>query len=196
MVDSANTRIGRRTATSHRISVCAQRLAEERGFDGFTMDDLAEAAGVSRRTLFNYYSGKVDATLGAAPGPGDELLAEFRAGGPTGDLVADLVSLAKAVQSTAEFDRADEARSRRLLLAEPRLLAAAHERIRAITEEFVDEIRAREGEAFDERRARVAIRMIALLFEMSLDEYLTDPDESELVDIFTATVQTARELLA
>ena len=51
MTESATTREGRRRATSYRISVCAQELTEERGLEGFTMEELAEAAGVSRRTL-------------------------------------------------------------------------------------------------------------------------------------------------
>ena len=57
----------KKVETTRRITLCAQRLTDERGLDGFTMDDLAEAAEVSRRTLFNYFPGKVDAVLGAAP---------------------------------------------------------------------------------------------------------------------------------
>ena len=41
-----------------------ERLADDRGFDGFTMDELAAAAAVSRRTLFNHVSGKLEAVLG------------------------------------------------------------------------------------------------------------------------------------
>jgi len=82
MSRSATTRSGRRQETSYRISQCAQRLTEDRGLDGFTMDELAEAAGVSRRTLFNYFPGKVDAVLGEAPHISEEALAEFRARDP------------------------------------------------------------------------------------------------------------------
>ena len=56
----------RHEETAHHISACSQLLADERGFDGFTMEDLADAAGVSRRTLFNYFPGKADAVLGEA----------------------------------------------------------------------------------------------------------------------------------
>src|SRR5262245_25184889 len=80
----------RKSSTARRITVFAQRLTDERGFDGFTMDDLAGAAGLSRRTLFNYFPSKADAVLGAGPELDDEFIQEFRVGGPTGDLVEDL----------------------------------------------------------------------------------------------------------
>ena len=41
-------------------------LTLERGLAGFTMQELADAAGVSRSTLFNYFPGKVDAVLGVS----------------------------------------------------------------------------------------------------------------------------------
>lgn len=53
-----------RAATAARIVRSARRLADQHGVDGFTLDDLAEAAGVSRRTLFNYFPTKYDAVLG------------------------------------------------------------------------------------------------------------------------------------
>ena len=86
--------------TAHHISACSQLLADERGFDGFTMEELAEAAGVSRRTLFNYFPGKADAVLGEPPRrPGRSSLEEFRNGGPHHDLVKDLGVLAHSVLS-------------------------------------------------------------------------------------------------
>lgn len=39
----------------------AAALAEERGIGGFTVSDLAERAGVSRRTIFNHFSSADDA---------------------------------------------------------------------------------------------------------------------------------------
>ncbi|MGF9662686.1 TetR family transcriptional regulator [Arthrobacter crystallopoietes] len=42
-------------ATRDAISAAALRLAREQGPGGFTVDALADAAGVSRRTFFNYF---------------------------------------------------------------------------------------------------------------------------------------------
>lgn len=43
------------------IVVAAAVLAREHGLHGFTVNDLATAAGVSRRTIFNHFSGVEDA---------------------------------------------------------------------------------------------------------------------------------------
>lgn len=43
-----------------RVSRVALRLFERRGLDVVTMDDVAEAAGISRRTLFRMFPSKAD----------------------------------------------------------------------------------------------------------------------------------------
>ena len=50
----------------------AQRLAVDCGYAGFTVEDLARAVGVSRRTLFNHVSSKEEAVLGMLPVLTDE----------------------------------------------------------------------------------------------------------------------------
>ena len=137
MTQSATTSEARRRATSYRISVCAQRLTAEHGLDGWTMDDLAEASGVSRRTLFNYYPGKVDAVLGPAPELSAEAVEQFRLRGAKSDLVRDLRTLGAELLDAQDLGREDVERSRRILLDTPRLLAAAHDRFHALSAQIV-----------------------------------------------------------
>ncbi len=195
MRKSACSREARRRSIAQRISDCAQRLTDQRGLDGFTLEDLAEEASISRRTLFNYFPGKVDAVLGAVPSLTPDALEEFRAGGPHQDLVEDLAALAHAMLSDKAVGREEIARHRRLLRSNPRLMAAAHERFEVLSEELVAEILVREGPSFDARRARVAVGLLVALFDLSLDLFLTDNDK-ELADLFTDSLRTARELLA
>ena len=194
--ESAISRSGRRQETSFRISRCAQQLTEERGLDGFTMEELAEAAGVSRRTLFNYFPGKVDAVLGEAPQISEEALAEFRSRGAGSNLVNDLRELATELLDTKQLNREDIERTRRLLVTTPRLLAAAHDRFLTVTGEIVDEIRTREGASFDAHRAQIAVRLLAALFDAALDSFLLNPDERPLADAYDDVLRAARQLLA
>lgn len=196
MSHSATSRDARRATTAHRITASAQRLADERGLEGFTLEDLAEAAAVSRRTLFNYVPGKLDAVLGPVPVLPAEPLDTFRAGGPHHDLVEDLAVLAHPMLAGEAVGRDEIARQRRLLRANPRLLAAAHERFELLSARLVSEILLREGPAFDAHRARVAVRVLVALFDVALDAFLTEPGEQELADLFTDSLRTARELLA
>lgn len=56
---------GRRPATDHAaIERAAFRLFAERGFEETTVDAIAEAAGIGRRTLFRYYPSKNDIPWG------------------------------------------------------------------------------------------------------------------------------------
>lgn len=71
---------GRPEATSHaEIEQAAFTLFAERGFARTTLDAIAEAVGVSRRTLFRYYQSKNDIPWGQF----DRTLDHFR------DLLAD-----------------------------------------------------------------------------------------------------------
>src|SRR5690349_20843672 len=52
---------GRPAVTSaHELAAVAQELFVARGFEETSVDDIAAAAGVSRRTFFRYFSSKAD----------------------------------------------------------------------------------------------------------------------------------------
>ena len=56
---------GRRKVTSRvELERIALALFEERGFNETTVDDIAEAAGIGRRTFFRYYDSKNDVVWG------------------------------------------------------------------------------------------------------------------------------------
>ncbi len=158
----------------HRITLTAQRLTDDRGLDGFTMDDLAAAVDVSRRTLFNYYPSKVDAVLGPDPDLDDEAWATFVAGGPYGDLVEDLIVLSAHVLEAKTLTREELALGRRVMLAEPRLLAAVHDRLATVSAELGALLVARTGEKLDLATAQLLVRVLAATFDCALDRTLAD----------------------
>ena len=56
---SPASRLGRRRSTTREhISDVAIELFAARGFDEVSVDDVAQAAGIARRTLFRYYASK------------------------------------------------------------------------------------------------------------------------------------------
>lgn len=58
-------RIGRPPATSRpELEAVAFRLFAERGFDETSVEDVAAAAGIGRRTFFRYYPSKTDLVWG------------------------------------------------------------------------------------------------------------------------------------
>lgn len=192
MIESAERR---RSATSDKITQCAQELTDERGLDGFTMDDLAASAGVSRRTLFNYFPGKLDAVLGEWPTYDVDDIAAFRAGGPDHDLVLDLRNLIMTLLDDQAIERDRLTRVRRILLAHPRLLGVLHERYEALSAETVEHVVAREGAVFGAIRAKVAVAFLASMLDASLDAYLHDEQERSITHHFDESLRTARSLL-
>jgi AcrR family transcriptional regulator len=196
MSESASTslREQKRWETSQRITLCAQRLTDEHGLDGFTMDELAQAAEVSRRTLFNYFPSKLDAVLGAEEPPDPSVYEPFAAGGPTGELLGDLREMVTRFLAAEEADADTVARMRRLLRSDPRLFQAAHTRFESAAEQFADLIAAREGDAVAPRRARIVARLLLTMFDLALDAFLDDPDR-DLAEHFGETLDAAHDLL-
>ena len=69
----------RRDAVRAEIAETAFQLFTERGFDKTTVDDVAAAAGLSRRSFFRYFASKEDAVLGVLNTVGDAIAAELAA---------------------------------------------------------------------------------------------------------------------
>lgn len=60
--------------TREELELVALQLFAERGFDSTTVDDVADAAGIGRRTFFRYFASKNDVVWG----DWDTALASFR----------------------------------------------------------------------------------------------------------------------
>lgn len=183
----------KRSETSRRITRCAQQLTDEHGLDGFTMDDLTNAADVSRRTLFNYFPSKLDAVLGETPEIPESTVEVFRSGGPHGNLVDDLAEIARIALADKEAERSTIQRARRLFTTNSRLMAAAHERFETITEELAALVIEREGGDFGVDKARLLLRLLLAMFDCALFDLL-DGDDRTLVEIFDDQLRDARTL--
>jgi AcrR family transcriptional regulator len=96
MANQMGLRERRRRQTSADIRDAAVRLAQERGFDKVTIEEICVEAGISTRTFFNYFPTKESAI---AYGPSDipaELFADFVEAGPApySVVLAELITLA------------------------------------------------------------------------------------------------------
>jgi AcrR family transcriptional regulator len=92
---TANLRERKKRDTHLALSEAAQELVHRHGLERVTIDDIADAAGVSVRTFFNYFPCKEEAVVGVEAGVlvelGDELRARPAHEGPVEALRAVLV---------------------------------------------------------------------------------------------------------
>lgn len=190
-----DARSAKRSMTSHRITVCAQRLAVERGYDEFTLDQLAEAAGVSRRTLFNYFPSKLDAVLGTLPRLTREEAETFLRGGPSGVLMRDLSLLVLRIIEDKRVSGEEWLLSRDCLGRNPKLLVHAQEKFRGSVDAAKQLIAKREGVDSHSPRASVSIGLLAGLFDVTINQFVESDQTRPLSDIYMDNLALAGQLL-
>ena len=189
----------RRRETAESIARCARNLTEAHGLDGFTMDQLAECVGVSRRTLFNYAPSKLDAVIGIGMDRKAGLFVQvgrdvFIAGGPTGSLLKDTLTVMIQTLSAQDATAEELDQLRRLMAKEPRLLAAIQERTETAMREMADTIAEREGDNFDSLKAQVATSIAVALFDEALTNFITD-NSASLAEHFGRLVEAGSSLV-
>ena len=115
-----------RRAVQMEITGAAEQLFVERGYDATTIDDIADAAGLSRRSVFRYFSSKEDIIVGKFGFIG-ETIADVLQARPEGEPVWEslrhaLDVLVPYVDDPAKRDMAEPIQ--RIVFTTPELLAS------------------------------------------------------------------------
>jgi len=117
-------RAGRRPSTTHAsISRLGLALFAAHGFDATSVDEIAEAAGISRRTLFRYFPSKNDIAWGDFDAELDRMRT-FLAALPADTPLPDALLLALVDFNTFPSNEAYRHRQRMSLLLEVPALQA------------------------------------------------------------------------
>jgi AcrR family transcriptional regulator len=185
----------KRRATRLAIQQAALRIAIEEGLAAVTVDEISRRADVSPRTFFNYFPNKEGAILGDDPTlPDDDTLADFVAGGPMGDLLADLGAL--LVHSTRELieERGLIEERQQVLRAAPELFSRRMESMKEFQAAIEGAIVARFAAAADgapdasgetperRRRARLASLVALAALRHAWWEWSDAGSDTHLVD--------------
>lgn len=187
---------GRPSATDHAaIEHAAFRLFEEQGFDDTTMEQIADAVGVGRRTLFRYFPSKNDIPWGQF----DESLQHFREqleSQPRDGTVADAVH--RCVVSFNDFDPATLAQHRMrmtLILTTPTLQAHSALKYAAWRRVIADYVAQRTAaEPSDPLPVLVGHISLALAVS-SYERWLGDP-ELRLTEVLEESMQQLKFYLS
>jgi AcrR family transcriptional regulator len=180
----------KKAATRAALHEAALRLAVARGLDAVTVEEIADAAGVSRRTFSNYFAGKEEALF-----HGDaerlrrllELLGNQPADAPPWTA---LTGAAEQLVAESEDDPSWLAR-RRQLRSLPGLLAPQVAAYTAVEREVAVEVARRLTGADVDLRSRVLAATFLATLRVAFQQWTGTP-RGPLVD----AVRTALDLAA
>jgi AcrR family transcriptional regulator len=135
----------KRQLVRQEIARAGWLLFAERGYEATTVEAVARAAGVSRRTFFRYFSSKEDVAVGTSDALADDFLAAFKAR-PLHE--APIVSIQHALRPVVAMRLADVAEARaiiRLLRESPAVRRAMLERHARMEERLAALVARRTG---------------------------------------------------
>ena len=206
--DGGGLRERKRAATRLAITDAARALTAAHGVGGFTVEQLCEEVGISRRTFFNYFPGKEDAILGDPTDSIPEALAKAfveggrkfapvpQSGALTPTLLDDFIELAAAMTERLAMSRKELLRLQQAISSEPKLMAKATHGTRQAQDAFAQLLAARERLLPEDRRIRLAVSLLSAVVERAGAEFFAEWNTRSYRDILTDTVNTARALLA
>ena len=177
---------GRPFSTSREALECAAfALFEERGFDQTSIDDIADAVGIGRRTFFRYYPSKNDLVWGNFEQELRKMRASLDASDPATPLMdairESVVSFNRIVPGNEQGHR----RRMQMILGVPTLIANSTLRFASWRAEIARFAAARLGVAADEL-APVVIGYSALGASIAAYEQWLKSDDADLSALLRA----------
>ncbi|SKB78756.1 transcriptional regulator, TetR family [Arthrobacter sp. 49Tsu3.1M3] len=201
---SGGLRERKRAATRAAITAVARSLTAERGLSGYTVEEVCERAGISRRTFFNYFPAKEDAILGHVDDDfPEEVVARFIAGGagsPAGEisasLLADLVHLSLDLSDRMSGSEEETRQLIGVIKKEPQLML----KIIGATEEreadFARLLAAREGVPADHPVVRMAVVLLGNVARKTSADYFSEGNARRYKDLLLENISAARTLFS
>ena len=167
-----------REATRARIERAALDLFTRRGFEGVTIDEVADVAGISRRTYFRYFATKADAVWGDFSAHVDRLAGLLRDSGSGQTVLASICDAYVEVNDYAPRDLPLLRQRMQLILTEPALLAHSQVRYADVDRVVAEYVAPRTGTEPGELLARLVATSTRAAATTAFEAWLTYPEFS------------------
>ena len=202
VTEQDSLRVRKQNATRSALHAAAVELVYAESLEKVTTAQIAEAAGVSPRTFFNYYDTKEDAIIGLSDQTlNPERLAEYVAACPLGDSpLEDVSALMRSVYSRIGGDAVDKDKRKAILRRYPMLVRRNVEIARGIEMHLAEQIADRVeslGVHLPDGDRTVVGRMIIRVCSvpLALAYQLSGEGQEEFDRVFTDTVALCGQLL-
>jgi AcrR family transcriptional regulator len=165
----------KRADTHARIHQAALALFARQGFETTTLDDIATAAGVSRRSLFHYFGSKEDIVLSTKAGLG-ELIEAAVARRPPDEPLLEMAE--QALTDMAAHFQGPEARAlARLIHDTPALKAGDHAKYEMLERRLAAALIAQKRLPPDDLQAHVVATIAIGVLRMATETWLASDDD-------------------
>lgn len=192
-----STRDRRKAETARGLKDAARRLTIERGLHGYTIEELCDEVGVSRRTFFNYFASKENAVIGVPVDADESGAAErFAASGARGipALVDDLVALHLDRWSFGGITADEVAQLIQAFEREPRLVGHMLAVAGAAERDDIELVERREGLPAGDLRAAAAVQLVGGVLRAGIVEFFRPDTTDDLPTIVRRRIRVVREL--
>ena len=186
----------KKLATRQAIADAAMALFDARGFDAVTVAEIAEATGVSAKTVFNYFPVKEDLVLAGRRRHEDTLLAAIAGRRSGGSALQTVLECTLAVVRELEaMPRDRRARFRRVLAGSPSIVERLRERTRETERGLTALLREQANADPGDLRPALAASMLMSLWHLAfwVDGACLEDQPTERVAV--ARIRTAADLL-
>jgi len=163
-----------REETRARIESAALDLFTAQGFEDVTIDEIAEAAGISRRTFFRHVGAKADAVWGDFDAHVLRLEAMLAATAGDQSVLASICAAYVEVNDYAETDLPMLRQRMRLILTEPALQAHSQVRYAAVDRVVAAHVARRTGTDHDALVARLVATSTRAAATTAFEVWLAD----------------------
>ncbi|MEW2119894.1 TetR/AcrR family transcriptional regulator [Streptomyces sp. NPDC005474] len=193
--------------TRQLLSDTATAMFLARGFDGVRVSEIAEACGVSEKTVFNYFTTKESLVMDRLEGAADALLAALAdpalppVQAVVGVLADELAAMTEQLASQPDFRQAADRFQRfsALLRSTPSLRAHQHAMAERLTAEAAHVLAERAGLHAEDPEPRITAAAVLALWPVqfrSLERRLDSATSPrQLTEAVTADVRRAADVL-
>lgn len=181
-----------RSVVRSLLARTAIELFAAQGYDNTTLDQVAAAAGISRRTLFNYFRSKEDLALSSLAEQGD-LIAARLAERPADE--DPWTALRAAFQVLEEIDMTAEARLEFItLLFGNDSLRAGHAEKQARWQDLLAPLVEPRLPDSDRRalQARAIAATAIVCLQVANEEWVRQRGQADMLDLYDTAVQAIR----
>ena len=183
----------KRRETHNRIQDSAKKLFIARGYEATTLEDIADAANISRRTVFHYFKSKDDILMSMAGGMGDALAQGLRARPAGKSPLATMIDVLEGIAAAQPrdelliFDRV--MRSSEAVLARKRANYILHEEALFLAME------SRWPDPAMREELRLTATMVVSIVRLSLERFNLEEGKRSLSELMHKEFALMKQIL-